>query len=131
MTIKTVEQLKSELAQFTGTENWYGHSLMKSICYTDGVKYLAEVGGNHGAYWLIDLIASHQMKPKVRRERFQVWKLKRNSKGGCQIKSEDGNGNVLSIQNVPYTDFQMDIELYCILDEEMTQKRVIMLTSEY
>jgi len=33
---------QSDLAQFTGTENYYNHHL--GYRYTDGVKYLAEVG---------------------------------------------------------------------------------------
>ena len=56
-----------------GSENFYCHrpSLM---LYTDGVKDMAEACQ---AYWLIDLIISHQCKKAVNLERFQVWELKR------------------------------------------------------
>jgi len=45
---------EADLAQFTGSEQLYRHSLVKRFCYTDGVKYIAE---RAGAYWLIDEIA--------------------------------------------------------------------------
>lgn len=41
----------NQLAQFTGTNEWHRHSLMKSITYTDGVKYVADEAG---AYWFTD-----------------------------------------------------------------------------
>ena len=40
------------LAQFTGSEHWYRHGLVREILFTDGAKYVADQGG---AYWLIDL----------------------------------------------------------------------------
>ena len=56
-----------------GSENFYCHK-PSLILYTDGVKELAE---GCGAYWLIDLIISHQCHNDVNLERFQVWDLKR------------------------------------------------------
>jgi hypothetical protein len=53
----------------SGSENFYRHS-PSSILYMDGVKELAE---KCGAYWLIDLIISHQCYKNVNREPFQVW----------------------------------------------------------
>ena len=63
------ETLESDLAQFTGSENYYRHSLNRKFMHTDGVNYLAEKAG---AFWLVDLIASHQLSRKVRAEPFQV-----------------------------------------------------------
>jgi hypothetical protein len=42
------------LAQFTGTEQWHRHPLVRNILYTDGVQFVAQSGR---AYWLIDEIA--------------------------------------------------------------------------
>ena len=52
MTTKTLS--KSELAQFTGSDNWYRHSINRNVLYTDGAQHVAEHGG---AYWLLDEIA--------------------------------------------------------------------------
>jgi hypothetical protein len=52
MTTKTLS--KSDLAQFTGSDNWYRHSINRNVLYTDGAKHVAEHGG---AYWLLDEIA--------------------------------------------------------------------------
>ena len=49
------------LRQFTGTEKWYRHPFVRTVLYTDGVKYVAEQGG---AYWLIDDIAFAQRGDK-------------------------------------------------------------------
>lgn len=66
--------LKTEdLSQFTGSEHWYQHGLVRSITYTDGAKYVADAGG---AYWLLDEIALAQRFDRaVRAEPFQVWTL--------------------------------------------------------
>jgi len=56
-----------------GPENFFCHK-PSLILYTDGVKELAE---GCGAYWLIDLIISHQCHRDINLERFQVWDLKR------------------------------------------------------
>jgi len=50
MTKKTLS--KSDLAQFTGSENWYRHGINRNVLYTEGVQYVAEHGGAH---WLLDL----------------------------------------------------------------------------
>jgi hypothetical protein len=47
MTTKTL--IESDLAQFTGSDNWYRHSINRNILYTDGAQHVAEHGG---AYWL-------------------------------------------------------------------------------
>ncbi len=63
---------ESDLAQFTGSQTWYRHPLMRKISYTDGVKFMADKAGAH---WLIDMIVSWQLEPKVHEEPFQVWTL--------------------------------------------------------
>ena len=71
MTTKTLSKI--DLAQFTGSENWYRHGINRNVLYTDGAQHVAEHGG---AYWLLDEIAIIQPYNKaVAAEEFQVWKL--------------------------------------------------------
>jgi len=44
----------ADLARFTGTEQWFRHSINSKVLYTEGTQYLAE---HAGAYWLLDEIA--------------------------------------------------------------------------
>jgi hypothetical protein len=114
---------KSDLAQFTGSENWYRHGMVRDVLYTDGVQYVAETAG---AYWLIDEIAFGQRGNKrVAAEEFQSWKLKVNPDHSARLTCEDGNGNVVFSKIIPYSDFPLaEITLY------FTNK-TILLPSEY
>jgi hypothetical protein len=123
--------LEQELRQFTGTENYYRHSLSGTL-YTDGIKYLAEKAG---AYWLIDAIASYQTATFRERNPFQVWILYRQE-GGAVLKAFSDHDRDMSpednflaygivCQAIEYSDFPMEsIKVYCI-------DGVILLTSEY
>jgi len=74
MTKKSLDQ--NILSQFTGSEHWYRHGLVRSITFTDGAKYVAD---SAGAYWLLDEIALAQRFVKaVADEDFQVWKGSRH-----------------------------------------------------
>ena len=42
----------SGLSQFTGSQTWYRHSLLRHILYTEGARYVAEQAGSH---WLLDV----------------------------------------------------------------------------
>ena len=68
-----MENANNYFGSCNGSDNFYCHkpSLM---LYTDGVKMMAEKAE---AFWLIDLIISHQCKKEVNNERFQVWELPR------------------------------------------------------
>lgn len=109
-----MEKLTEEsLRQFTGTDGWYRHAINKSILYTDGAKYVAEVGG---AYWLLDAIAiANKFDKRVNAEQFQAWILKKNKTGnGAKLICHDGNYNRVYKQQIPFTDFPLDrIELWC------------------
>jgi len=48
MTTKTLS--KSDLAQFTGSENWYRHGINRNVLYTDGAQHVAEHGERIG-FW--------------------------------------------------------------------------------
>lgn len=95
-----------DLAQFTGTVNYYKH-WSKRLVYTDGIKYLAEKAGAH---WLVDLVASYQPL----KAEFQCWTLKAEEGGYCAV-CKDGNGEQLIEQKFEYTDFPkhlMPFDLY-------------------
>jgi hypothetical protein len=115
-------ELKAGLAGFSGSECMYRHWSGR-LYFTDGVKFLAD---NAGAYWLIDLIASHI--PRCKGDRmlrdFQIWRLKVHNppleKGGERYMAtaycdRDTDDTAFS-QDIPCTDFPLaEIKLYCEL----------------
>jgi len=91
------------LRQFTGSEHWYRHGLVRSILYTDGAKYIADAAG---AYWLLDEIALAQKAEKaVAAEEFQVWTLRVNADHSAVLSCGDGNDNTVFTKDIPFTDF--------------------------
>jgi hypothetical protein len=121
MTTKTFN--RATLRQFTGTEHWYRHSLVRSVLYTDGAKYVAE---SAGAYWLLDEIALAQKgEPKVAAEEFQVWKLMVKPDQTGILTCEDGNDTAVFTKALDYTDFPEEgVELYFV-------NNTILIPSEY
>ena len=121
MTTKTLS--KSDLAQFTGSDNWYRHGINRNVLYTDGAQHVAEHGG---AYWLLDEIAIIQPYNKaVAAEEFQVWKLTVRPDRAATLTCDDGNGNIVFTKEIEHTDFPLDeITLYFT-------NNVIHLPSEY
>jgi hypothetical protein len=96
----------AELIQFTGSEYWYRHPLVRSILFTDGAKYVAD---RAGAYWLLDEVAFAQRGVEaVAKERFQVWKLKVDvEKSTGVLICEDGNYKAVFEKKLGYTDFPL------------------------
>ncbi len=114
---------KSDLMQFTGSENWYRHGLNRKVLYTDGAQYVAERGG---AYWLLDEIALIQPYDKaVAAEEFQVWKLTVRPNRTAMLKCDDGNGKIVFSKEIEYTDFQLDEITFYFTNN------TILLPSEY
>ncbi|GEC77916.1 DUF6876 family protein [Flavobacterium aquatile] len=114
---------KTDLAQFTGTENWYRHPIARTVLYTDGIQYLAEKAG---AYWLIDEIAFNQIKPNIKKEEFQTWTLRVDlEKSTAALTCDDGNNNIVFSKKIEYTDFPLqEIRIFFV-------NNVILLPSEY
>ena len=114
---------KANLAQFTGTDNWFLHNIIRKVMYTDGVKYVAE---NADAYWLIDEIALAQRYERaVIAEEFQFWKLAVHPDKTATLTCDDGNGNIILTKPIPFTDFPLEeISFYYT-------NNVILLPSEY
>ena len=106
---------------FNCTENHYFHPLFQ-LLYTDGIKQLA---ADCSAYWLIDLVFSHQLSKKVKREPFQVWKLQRAKDNVFKIVADDGNGRIIAKQQIPFSDFKYDSCTLWLVDG------CLLLPSEY
>ena len=109
------DSIRAELAQCCGAEEWYRSSFPHFI-FTSGVRQMAE---SCGAYWLIDLIGSHQPRARHSRDlyKFQHWVLTLNKTGrGAKARCfrDEINGRPEISQRVPYTDFPLPegIELY-------------------
>jgi hypothetical protein len=111
------------LRQFTGTEQWHRHGIVRDVLFTDGAKYVADFGG---AYWLLDEIALAQRgSNRVVAEAFQLWRLTVNADRTATLACEDGNGSAVYSKAIPYTDFPLpEIALYFT-------DGVILLPSEY
>ena len=99
------------LAQFTGSQHFYRHGLVREVLYTEGVEYVAETAG---AYWLLDEIALAQRNIiPVKREDFQVWDLKVDAAQEGVLTCGDGNGLEVYSKPVPLTDFlELGIRFY-------------------
>ncbi len=118
---KLREEIRKELAFFTGSEEFY--KAYPKVLITDGVKFLAD---RAECYWIIDLIFSYQSIKKVKDEAFQVYDLKVNLEEQSAIMiCTDGNKNTLYEQRIPFTTFPLEsIKLYFT-------NEVILLPSEY
>ena len=100
---------EADLAQFTGTEHWYRHWTGRGT-FTDGIKFMAD---RAGAYWLIDVVFSHQLKAKVRAEPFQIWELKVKDGKGVVTMRRDSDCKPIVTQRLEYTDFPMaEVKMY-------------------
>ena len=91
------------LAQFTGSQNFYRHGLVREVLYTEGVQYVADTAGAH---WLLDEIALAQRHIiPLKREDFQVWDLKVNADQTATLTCGDGNGREVYSKPILFTDF--------------------------
>ena len=91
------------LAQFTGSERFYRHAMVRDVICTEGIKYVAD---EVGAHWLIDEIAFAQKHaPKLRREDFQNWELIVSAGGSAVSICDDGNSYRLYTKQIEWSDF--------------------------
>jgi len=95
----------AELAQFTGSENWYRHAINRKVLFTDGAKFVAD---HAGAYWFLDEIAIGQLEPCIAAEEFQVWRLAVNADQTGILTCDDGNGRMVFSKELEFTDFPPD-----------------------
>lgn len=116
-------ELESALHGFTGTTKWFKHALNPAMLYTEGVQFFAQQGGQQGAYWFLDLVAT-EVYPLLERHRFLVIELMVND---CKatVRTENGAGNVLATRDIDHTDLQPGTWKYYLTDD------VLLLPSEY
>jgi hypothetical protein len=96
--------LKSKLSQFNGSEKIYHRIAFPiRVHYTEGIKYLQE---QCECFWLVDAIASYQTRSFRLENEFQSWKLIVEDNSAV-LTGDDGNGNILITQEIPYTDFPL------------------------
>lgn len=130
---------QSILNMFTGTENYHRFSPFFPVVLTDGARYVAQNGGQHGAFWLMEAIASHiptVIKKNLMCRDIQFWELKVNLKKKSAVLTcvPDSDEKPVATQRIPYTDFDLPyIKLY-VKPQWLDSERmvwVIMLPSEY
>ena len=126
--VATTDDLAALLAGCTGTENHYRHPF-GPLRYTDGMRTMAEAVG---AYWLIDVIASHASK--IKRTAPDTWAFGIIRLAVTEIDGrrsarfdwrEDINATPVVQQDMDYTDFPVGIFECCVIDG------VALLKSEY
>lgn len=114
----TSQELQLNLAQFTGTLNWYKNPLL-SYRYTDGVKYFAEYAE---CYWLLQEINA-LWKRRGNESFFDI--TVKSKEHTADIVVEDGNGNPLLTRKIPFTDLPEGDWKFYLTDH------ILMLPSEY
>ena len=131
MSISTREEIEQALPQFYGTEHYYLFNLLfTNLFLTDGANWLA----NHaGAWWLMDVIASHQPFNHLSSQPFQAWTIEVVD-DRATVTCDDGNGNILLRQHIGYTDFPLpkfELWLEYAQDPNGDVYGVILLPSEH
>jgi len=125
MDTKTISpaDFQSTLAGFTGTFKYHIHQLFE-LCMnlTDGCDYVRKEAR---AYWLFDAILSHQLTSIVNKQKFQVWRLKKQEDDTWLLICEDGNKNNLAKQHIEHSNFLIPEITIWLVDE------VAMLPTEY
>ncbi len=106
----------------TSANNHFGSSNVSEVYFSDtpwqillscGVNQLAK---ECRAFWLINLIIAYQCKPEIKQERFQTWELVRKEDQSFDIFSTDGNGHILTTQQIQYSDFPYDQATLWLVD---------------
>lgn len=137
MTERNSKTLKAEdLAQFTGSTQWFQHAFFKAVIYTEGVRYVAREGG---AYWLIDEIAGHLVSPQFnqaakrdpRIEQIHFWKLTVNADDTADLEARVDSGVKPFVKkHYPFTDFPLSEQDIWAAKNEL-DGYTLMLPSEY
>jgi hypothetical protein len=92
-----------DLAAFKRSDKLYRHPNQR-LLFTPGVLFLA---GSVRAYWLIDLIATHQLDHRIGRVSSQLWMLRvwTLTKACRVICARDDGQQPLLFHDLEYTDF--------------------------
>lgn len=120
----TSDELDDALGHFYGTVEWYRHVLVPEMLYTEGVHYFAEMGGYHGAYWFLDIVATEYW-PMLKKQPFMTVVMTVGKDRKAEIKVDNGNNRVLKTRNIDYTDMQPGVWKFFLTDN------VLLLPREY
>jgi hypothetical protein len=111
------------LAQFTGSEHFFRHPLVRDVIYTEGIRYVAETAE---AYWLIDeIVLAYRSQANLRHEEFQKWELSVSADLSATLICDDGNGCRLYVRVIDRTDFSASGVSFYLCDN------TLLLPSEY
>jgi hypothetical protein len=119
----TSDQLARALAGFTGTTAWFRHALVCAMTYTEGVRFFAQAGGEQGAYWFLDVVAT-EFYPLLRTEPFLVITVSVADRQAL-IRVDDGNNRVIREKTIEFTDLQPGTWRFYLTDD------VLLLPGEY
>ena len=104
--MKNEKELMNDLALFNGSESIYSYNYLGKypFFYTDGIKYIVK---ECKANWLLsDILTSFIFKKSLNSEEFlKITVIVENRQ--AKIIYDDGNDNVLYIQEYEYTDFPL------------------------
>ena len=118
--------LATELAHFTGTEDYYRHGLARNVVFTDGVRFFADKAGAH---WLLDIIATELVKPLKAEGFLHIKAVVADGKAG--LTADDGNGKVVWSRQIDFTDCPDGEWRFFFAPGGPNGTFVIMLPSEY
>jgi hypothetical protein len=129
MTRLTPTEFHTQLGfHINGTTHYYKHPFFRDTVYTTGVKFLADNGGTHGAYWLLDqllpLCKTH-LSPK---QPFIAIKVTVADEKAV-IAISDGDETIMESVEIEYTDLQEGI--YTMFATYEKPYNVLLLASEY
>lgn len=131
---KCNDTLLDDLKEFSGSAEFFAHSLNSDFIYTEGIQYMASQGD---AYWLIDLIALELLPEAIKQSEdyFYCVKLTVTEAHNAIITIDDGDGGMPIVKKeLEYTDFQCVDGFTLFLAQTGTEdKRLfcLMLPSEY
>ncbi|GMN12166.1 hypothetical protein MTsPCn9_35170 [Croceitalea sp. MTPC9] len=97
------QEIRENLAQFHGTENFYKHPLC-NVIWTDGAQYVID---SCNAHWLVSDVSIQCDALKDKSEFIKVQLSCENEKG--TLEYTNGNGKLLHVHEYRYTDFPLDV----------------------
>lgn len=121
-------ELRTQLAQFTGSSTFTRHAFMPRMLLTEGIVHLANTAAAH---WRTDAIGSYLLDKRAQQELFQVWQLSVHplSRSAVLTMTDGNSSEPITTQKIDYTDFPLaEIELWLVADSE---RWVLMLPTEY
>jgi hypothetical protein len=125
-TITKQEEITNALNKHYGSESFsYASPFNRNFVMTEGITHMTELCK---CFWLIDIVTIANLK-----DDFQKWIIVKKDDDSAVVTCEDGNSGELYRQEIPFTDFPLDMySFYCELGsiDGINPKFVIMLSGE-